>query len=612
MTDQSELEHFKDILNVYTNVVNYLIQHKAKFKPAKGGAAAHTAEGEKDDVSETYMTYEEANEIAERSKTGPGFAISLMKDGSKPRPKFVDFLRKYNLLSQGVLDDKKRLNQYFRVGGVPITLQIGAGYQFLMPAKTFINYGWVNINYIFDDSGVTALKCWIPKPQKFDLTNQRLNALVNRLAQDPNYKGLKQPVYEKRFAEFGLHDDAITPGLEALFNQFNALKVIAERNAREMADETNGIFGFARLKDKIDEAAIRPVQVKPEDAERTNRTAENLIFHGAPGTGKTFSVLRAAAELIAADNADESGETKELREILDKAEMSGGNDSSVDSITLFKVLQKNSRFEFVQFHPSYDYTDFVEGLRPVPVKADADSADSADSTVPTGSGFALQAGTFMEFCARARKDSGHQYYFLIDEINRGDISNIFGELFFLLDGGYRGVGVTTQYANLHTKAFSDKYLNEEGKFDIPDNVTIVGTMNDIDRSVDSFDFAMRRRFRFIDINWQSSIELRFEGDTTAYPQLNKVKNLMARMNNAIAGADYPTLNADYALGASYFASMAQAESDEKYDEEKAVTWDQKIKPLLEEYLRGNVDGKAIGDLQNEWNKKDDKSASDKK
>ena len=163
------------------------------------------------------------------------------------------------------------------------------------------------------------------------------------------------------------------------------------------------------------------------------------------------------------------------------------------------------------------------------------------------------------------KTNQKNYVFVIDEINRGEISKIFGELFFAIDPEYRGPNgaVATQYANL---------FEGQGKFYIPENVYIIGTMNDIDRSVDTFDFAMRRRFTFEEISAKSSqIMLR----TTV------VKNLMDQLNEVIVSPEIG-LTEDYQIGASYFKSL------EKIDEGMAQSdlWSDKLAPLFKDYLRG--------------------------
>lgn len=288
-----------------------------------------------------------------------------------------------------------------------------------------------------------------------------------------------------------------------------------------------------------------------EDYKRliANAGATNIILHGAPGTGKTYTVLKAIAELLGHDVAHDATPRDFFSQLSD---------------------DEAERFGFVQFHPSYDYTDFVEGLRP--------------SREP-GKDFELRAGTFMQFCAKARADDGeHRYYFLIDEINRGDVSNIFGELFFLLDEGYRGVGVSTQYENLHDESFEKNYLRDgnssadkPAKFTIPPNVTIIGTMNDIDRSVDSFDFAMRRRFRFIDYTWQSSRKC------FGIDPMEPVGRLMEEMNDKIERTE--GLGQEYALGAAYFRDLVPSADERSRD----AVWNTKIGPLLREYLRGIPD-----------------------
>lgn len=366
--------------------------------------------------------------------------------------------------------------------------------------------------------------------------------------------------------------------------------------------------------------------------------SKNLILRGAPGTGKTFLANEMAADVVS------NGRTTQINELSE---------------------DEKSRIGFVQFHPSYDYTDFVEGLRPT---------TSDDGVVS----FTLKDGSFKSFVEKAKKTkkvngqdnfeeawakffdavteasiegegynklktltgkpvrnllayerneiqgvypaktntylnhdqiynvyrglpgtpkggfdayrkaivkhlkeefglknytastvdstNNQNYVFIIDEINRGEISKIFGELFFSIDPGYRGhkEGVYTQYANLHE--------NPEEKFYIPNNVYIIGTMNDIDRSVDTFDFAMRRRFTFLEIKAEDSAQNMLTQE--------KTKELMTRLNEAIVAKEKGGLSTDYQIGASYFLSIDNGE------ETMEQLWDTKLYPLLKDYFRG--------------------------
>lgn len=396
--------------------------------------------------------------------------------------------------------------------------------------------------------------------------------------------------------------------------------------------------------------------------------SKNLIFRGAPGTGKSYLAREIATYIVS------KGKTIKY------------DDLSAD---------QKKQIEFVQFHPNYDYTDFVEGLRPkinddgtmgfelkdgvfkrfvTRARRNLENSKKSDETIKKevgvqqsisaffsdvkfgldkfktitgneftitnvdddhiyisipgnatinkltlnldeirkmlmasdhkfnkvkditsffGESFAAQAysydfAIYNEIKAKkntnlkisATSEEEKTYVFIIDEINRGEISKIFGELFFAIDPGYRGKSgeISTQYSNLHS--------DPDEKFFIPENVYIIGTMNDIDRSVDSFDFAMRRRFRFIEL--KASDEERIKeilSDLQDKNLIDRAINKMNALNKEISNVD--GLNDNYQIGAAYFLKLSSVDND------FSRLWTDYLLPLLQEYVQGMYDENEI-------------------
>lgn len=209
---------------------------------------------------------------------------------------------------------------------------------------------------------------------------------------------------------------------------------------------------------------------------------KNIILQGAPGVGKTFTAKRLAYSLIGTED--------------------------------------DSRIEMVQFHQNYSYEDFVMGYR------------------PTETGFELRNGVFYDFCEKARSDIENDYYFIIDEINRGNLSAVFGELLMLVESDYRDKPVRLVY-------------KKDKLFSVPHNVYIIGMMNTADRSIAMIDYALRRRFSFFTmkpgfdskgfVNWQNKVN---------HPAFNTVIDEIKILNNEIAEDD--SLGEGFCIGHSYF------------------------------------------------------------
>lgn len=257
----------------------------------------------------------------------------------------------------------------------------------------------------------------------------------------------------------------------------------------------------------------------------------------------------------------------------------GGEDMGVTHGQLKKEYL-NDYVGFVQFHPSYDYTDFFDGLRPFRKEGQSEI------------GFELKNGSFKAFCVKAKKEmqqpNPKKFVFIIDEINRAEIAKVFGELFFAIDPGYRGQAgmVRTQYGNIQTERTC--FVNaEDDWFYVPENVYIIGTMNDIDRSVETFDFAMRRRFAWMEITAEDRKNM---WDGHIDPWKEEAGKKMSALNKAISKVS--GLSAAYHIGPAYFLKLNESKGDFQQ------LWNYHISVILAEYVRGtpNAD-EALSNLK---------------
>ena len=287
---------------------------------------------------------------------------------------------------------------------------------------------------------------------------------------------------------------------------------------------------------------------------------KNLLLTGVSGTGKTYLAQQVARALV-------------------------GN------------VSKPGQIEQVAFHPSYDYADFVEGLR------------------PSGAGFVLEQGSFKSFCGRALEQPDLPFVFIIDDFNQGDVRTILGEVLTLLDPDYRGVEhrIKTQYHNVLMRSYQaalaarDQVAIASIKFAdgffVPHNVFVIATMNEFEGRAEPLDSAVWRRFVCYELKPQDRLSMLKEANLELCAQVKGAQDKLAaahfydqaaarctRLNQAICAE--PSLGPDYQVGPAFllktlnYINLAGEVSEEGVSDALNQVWDQSLAPLLRMYLRG--------------------------
>ena len=287
---------------------------------------------------------------------------------------------------------------------------------------------------------------------------------------------------------------------------------------------------------------------------------KNIILQGAPGTGKTYTTAELALAILGKNFNTKPHE--ELMKTFNKNVIKKYNDKGLID------KDDNGQIAFVTFHQGMDYEDFVEGIKPLP------SDDGKTVTYP------VRSGIFKAIANKANEKENHskKYILIIDEINRGNVSKIFGELITLLEADKRKLVMNDkENENQHTISVTLPYSEEQ--FTVPSNLYIIGTMNTTDRSAGSLDYAIRRRFAFVTLESNKDVILYSNMDTSLKNKSSKlfdsVSNFIER-NKADDDMDF----ADLMVGHSYFLVKGEEQLRQK--------WQYEILPLLIEYYKDGL------------------------
>ena len=291
------------------------------------------------------------------------------------------------------------------------------------------------------------------------------------------------------------------------------LNSIFEDELEEDAEEIEKIYPLYKRDDFLSDVYMSVDEY--ENLVGILRYKKNIVLQGPPGVGKTFAAKRLAYSIMGVKDID--------------------------------------RVMMVQFHQSYSYEDFIMGFR------------------PSSNGFELKKGSFYNFCKKAEIDGDNDYFFIIDEINRGNLSKMFGELFVLLENDKRGQSLQLLYA--------------DEKFSIPKNIYIIGMMNTADRSLAMLDYSLRRRFAFYDLKpgFSSDGFIKYQNNLNN-EQFDNLIKCIENLNKFILKDEF--LGEGFCIGHSYFCNLS---CDTLNNKILSGIVEYELIPLLKEYWFDEVE-----------------------
>ena len=540
-------EHIKKITDDFEKILNYYISYIELYKKYKDRIKNDEEIKEKDlkEILEYYIeskenTPEEKDEcnkeIKEYNKKFLGFSKTIQKFD-------IDFSFPLNAILYGTSKREKIYNIIlYSVAIIERNKEIynnKSSEKCIRFLERFKNYiGNEQIKFIASNASYTYedFKKFCAEVEKDKYNNNYILILDNIDKSDmlkifgDDYSELEKRICNKEKSKlpknlYILGTTSKTFLSIKFFKDFNFIKAHSKDEIKEHIVE-------------IDEEIENLLGVKEE--ENNFKFPLNSILYGPPGTGKTYnSILYSLG--IATKNEGIINRIKNNTETI-----------SDEKINEFNDLKKQGQIEFITFHQSYSYEDFVEGIRPT--LATKDSEDNKDLK------YTIHSGIFKKICERARNDKDKNYVLIIDEINRGNISKIFGELITLLEPSKR-LGETEELK------IRLPYSGEE--FGVPKNLYILGTMNTADRSIALLDIALRRRFNFIEMppkyNLLKTINCK-EGEIN-------LQDLLKAINTRIEFL----LDKDHLIGHSYFINI-------KTFEDLKEVFKNSIMPLLQEYF----------------------------